>query len=225
MSDDNQQREPFYTETGKISDIGNAQDLARTEANLGRNAALIQEKRMATEHENGGLTEEEVFNEERCTYLLEKYPEAFVGCVNEEGKREVKLSSYCDTAGEEVGRRIKGAEESCVRTTYFNPIDLQPVRNLLSQRETLFSRFGTMAKEIFLPTIAKSQYQDVLWKMMMQPDAITFSRRGIEVVYPIAKRIFSLKNLDENELSLFEKICEYRNDQQKLNKTEFKAEV
>jgi len=139
MGDNDVQGESFFTETGQIADSGNAQVLANTEANLGRNAALTQENRMVTEYENGGLTEQEIYNEGVAAMLLEKYPNACEEITREDGVKEVVMKQFSPQMNTDLSTRISlPGERGVTISTYNNllanlravPFTVGPERNL-----------------------------------------------------------------------------------------------
>ena len=213
MGDNDIQGESFYTESGQINNVGNAYDLAHTEANVGRNAALMQEQKMVGEYENGGLTEQQVFNEGVATLLVERYPETFVAGVSKEGDyKEVKLKPYNNAAA-------LSQEQFILRTGSLEGLNSN---NMTEERKAVLSTLPRILLDI-KGTGIKSTSAHLMSKIIEGSESLNFSRRGIEIPSGngFTTSIYdSLKSFSEAELALFKRVCTYRNEQQKLNKIE-----
>jgi len=217
MGDNDIQGESFYTEFGQIADSGNAQVLANTEANLGRNAALTQENRMVTEYENGGLTEQEIYNEGVGSLLLEKYPDAFEEQQTNDGNKEVILKSFVDNLGRENYVYNKRS------------LDGLNLSNMSKERADVLFKLPEILENISDSRIHPNK-SILMTRILTGGSRPSFSRQGIILKSEDGSgnrgsnlAPDSLKSFSEFEISVFKKVCEFRNEQQRLNKVEKEA--
>jgi len=77
---------------GRILDVGNAQELAKTENILGQSARVAQEKSMEFAAKEG-MTEIQKRNVELMAGIEQKYPDAFFSTIDEKGRKILVAST------------------------------------------------------------------------------------------------------------------------------------
>jgi len=85
-------------DTGRIEDPMKAMEVAQTEANIGRTAALVVEEKMESEMQTG-LTLEQKINVEVMEALENKYPDAFKDKIIDSKGRKSLVSRFLHTGG------------------------------------------------------------------------------------------------------------------------------